>query len=197
MESCPYCGSRALTPNVVVGRGNPDSSIMLIGEAPGAWEDKVRKPFVGRSGKLLENLLNNVGFDSSKDIYICNILKCRPPNNRRPTKLEIKENLPWLFQQIYLVDPKIILLTGATAINSFLGLKNGVSKIRGKWHYWKNRLVMPLFHPSYLLRNPSIEEGSPKYLMKKDLIAVRNRLESINSSIDMPVLNGLEIPINK
>ena len=105
---------------IVVSRGNPLAKLMVIGEAPGAKEEELGEPFVGRSGKLLDHLLKNAGIDISLDVYFCNVVKCRPPQNRRPTKLEIQENLPWLYQQIKLVNPKIILLVGATALETIL-----------------------------------------------------------------------------
>ena len=197
LSPCNCIGTNKYLPNVIVGRGNVFANIMFIGEAPGATEDKLKKPFVGRSGILLEKLLKEAAIDSERDLYICNVLKCRPPNNRKPTHAEIEANMPWLLQQIYLVDPKIILVAGATAIESILGLRKAVSKIRGTWQYWQDRLVMPLFHPSYLLRNPSMANGSPKFLTQKDLIAVRNKLEILNSSNDMSVLTSVVVPNNK
>ena len=101
---------------IVVSRGNPFAKLMIVGEAPGAKEEELGEPFVGRSGKLLDKLLQNAGIDISLDVYFCNVVKCRPPKNRRPTKTEIQENLPWLYQQIKLVNPEIILLVGATAL---------------------------------------------------------------------------------
>ncbi len=105
---------------IVVSRGNPLAKLMIIGEAPGAKEEELGEPFVGRSGKLLDKLLQNVGIDINQDVYFCNVVKCRPPQNRRPTKAEIQENLPWLYQQIKLVNPEIIVLVGATALEAIL-----------------------------------------------------------------------------
>ena len=105
---------------IVVSRGNPFAKLMIIGEAPGAKEEEIGEPFVGRSGKLLDKLLQNAGIDINQDVYFCNVVKCRPPKNRRPTKIEIQENLPWLYQQIKLVNPSVIVLVGATALEAQL-----------------------------------------------------------------------------
>lgn len=152
---------------------------MIIGEAPGAKEDELGLPFVGRSGKLLDQLLEKAGFDIQKDIYICNVIKCRPPNNRKPTKSEIDASMPWLRQQILLVDPKVIALTGATALHAVLRIKEPITQLRGKWLYWEGRAVMPLFHPSYLLRNPSTKINSPKFNTISDLVEIQNKLKSL------------------
>lgn len=153
---------------IVVSRGNPFAKLMIIGEAPGAKEEEIGEPFVGRSGKLLDKLLQNAGIDINQDVYFCNVIKCRPPKNRRPTKIEIQENLPWLYQQIKLVNPSVIVLVGATALEAILKIKSPISILRGEWIDWEGKLVMPVFHPSYLLRNPSKEEGKPMSLTKSD-----------------------------
>ena len=168
-----------LTKKIVVGRGNLDAQIVVIGEAPGAKEEELGKPFVGRSGKLLDQLLRNAGFDIRQDVYFCNVIKCRPPKNRRPTKSEIQENLPWLIQQIKLVNPKIIVLVGATASETILKNKCPISIIRGKWIDWEGRLVMPIFHPAYLLRNQSKEEGTPMSLTKSDFLKIKEKIDTL------------------
>ena len=162
---------------IVVARGNPQAQLMIIGEAPGAKEDEVGKPFVGRSGKLLDKLLQNAGIDINLDVYFCNVVKCRPPKNRRPTKTEIQENLPWLYQQIKLVNPQVIVLVGATALEAILKLKSPISILRGKWIDWEGRLFMPVFHPSYLLRNPSKEKGTPMSLTKSDFSKIKEKID--------------------
>ena len=149
---------------------------MIIGEAPGAKEEESGKPFIGRSGKLLDKLLQNAGIDIIQDVYFCNVGKCRPPKNRRPTRIEIQENLPWLYQQIKLVNPKVIVLVGATALEAILKIKSPISILRGKWINWEGRLVMPVFHPSYLLRNPSKDEGSPMSFTKSDFLELKKKL---------------------
>ena len=162
---------------IVVSRGNPFAKLMIIGEAPGAKEEELGEPFVGRSGKLLDKLLQNVGIDINHDVYFCNVVKCRPPQNRRPTKAEIQENLPWLYQQIELVNPRVIVLVGATALEAILKIKSRISILRGKWIYWEDRLVMPVFHPSYLLRNPSKEEGKPMSLTNSDFLKIKEKID--------------------
>ena len=153
---------------------------MIVGEAPGAKEDLLGQPFVGRSGKCLDQLLQTVGLNPSKDVYICNAVKCRPPNNRRPTKKELKCSLPWLYQQIELVDPSIIVLAGSTAVQSVLGMNEAIGKLRGTWLTWKGRLLMPVFHPAYLLRNSSKEPDKPIALTTHDFIVVSNMLNKLN-----------------
>ena len=162
---------------IVVSRGNPFAKLMIIGEAPGAKEEELGEPFVGRSGKLLDKLLQNVGIDINQDVYFCNVVKCRPPQNRRPTKAEIQENLPWLYQQIKLVNPRVIVLVGATALEAILKNKSRISILRGKWIDWEDRLVMPVFHPSYLLRNPSKEEGKPMSLTNSDFLKIKEKID--------------------
>ena len=164
---------------IVVSRGNPEAQIVIIGEAPGAKEEELGKPFVGRSGKLLDQLLQNVGIDICQDVYFCNVVKCRPPQNRRPTTKEIQENLPWLFQQIKLVNPKIIVLVGATASEAILKNKSPISIIRGNWISWEGRLVMPIFHPAYLLRNQSKQEGTPMSLTKSDIFKIKEKIDTL------------------
>ncbi len=170
------------TSRLVISRGNPFARVVLIGEAPGAKEEVIGKPFVGRSGKLLDTFLENVGFDINEDIYFCNVIKSRPPNNRRPTKKEIFLHLPWLHQQIALVDPLVVVLVGSTAVQSVLGSQEPISKMRGAWHIWNGRSVRALFHPAYLLRNPSKEKGSPFSQTSSDFIEIRNRLNKLKTS---------------
>ena len=162
---------------IVVSRGNPFAKLMIIGEAPGAKEEEIGEPFVGRSGKLLDKLLQNAGIDINQDVYFCNVVKCRPPKNRRPTKIEIQENLPWLYQQIKLVNASVIVLVGATALEAILKIKSPISILRGEWIDWEGKLVMPVFHPSYLLRNPSKEEGKPMSLTKSDFLKIKEKID--------------------
>ncbi|OWY65608.1 uracil-DNA glycosylase [cyanobacterium TDX16] len=176
---CQRCELGATRHHAVVGRGHPQAPIMIIGEAPGQNEDETGLPFVGKAGQLLDKILDSVKLDTEKDIYICNINKCRPPGNRTPTTDEVEACKPYLLEQIRLIDPKIILLTGATALKGLLGEKRAISKIRGTWLEWQGRLCMPIFHPAYLLRNQSREKGSPKWLMWQDIQEVRKKLDEI------------------
>ena len=175
-NGCTACALAITRQSVVISRGRPSAKLMLIGEAPGAQEDTEGRPFVGRSGRALDALLREVGLNPDQDLYICNAIKCRPPNNRRPKKAELKSCRPWLDQQLALVDPAVIVLTGATAVEAILGIKGGMTQLRGQWQSWEGRAVMPIFHPSYLLRNPSREPGAPLDLTRQDLAAVRQRL---------------------
>jgi DNA polymerase len=180
-NSCQRCELGATRTHAVVGRGNLKAPIMIIGEAPGQNEDETGLPFVGKAGQLLEKILAAVKLDTEQDVYIANMNKCRPPGNRIPTADEIAACKPYLLEQIRLVDPKIILLTGATAVKGVTGDKRGITKIRGTWIEWEGRLCMPILHPAYLLRNPSREQGGPKWLMWQDIQAVRAKLDEIAS----------------
>lgn len=181
-NECHRCGLGDNRTHAVVGRGNLKALIMIVGEAPGQNEDETGLPFVGRSGQLLEKILASVNLDTEKDVYISNINKCRPPNNRVPTAKEMAACKPYLFEQLRIVDPKIILLTGATAVKGLIGDKQAMGTIRGKWIEWEGRLCMPIFHPSYLLRNPSREVGAPKWLMWQDIQAVRAKFDEIRQN---------------
>ena len=236
---CQRCELAASRQQVVVGRGNPAARLLLIGEAPGAEEDASGQPFVGRAGRLLEQLLAAAGLDSKRDLYISNVIKCRPPGNRKPSRAEIAACLPWLEQQIARQRPALIGLLGATALEALLGLKGGITKLRGQWleplagsflstpethnvaqvpqqqdqprtthqigdlpNHRPNQpannpeainrqtiaiqpsnlqpiALMPLLHPSYLLRNPSGLEGSPKWRTLQDLRLLRLRLDEL------------------
>jgi DNA polymerase len=157
---------------------------MVIGEGPGAEEDARGLPFVGRSGQLLDRLLAEAGLDINRDLYIANIVKCRPPDNRRPTAPEMAACRPWLDQQIALVDPALIVLAGATALEGLLGIKGGITRLRGQWRSWGKRELLPVFHPAYLLRHPSREPGKPIDLTLGDLKQVRQRLRVLNGQRD-------------
>ena len=176
---CKQCALSKTRTNVVFGRGNPNTKIFIIGEGPGHNEDMEGLAFVGRAGKLLDAAFQSVGIDTNRDCYISNIVKCRPPNNRKPQSEEIESCSTWLDQQINLINPKIIVLAGSTAVESYLSIKEPISKIRGKWIERDGRKVMPIFHPSYLLRNPSKEKGKPKWLTWRDLKLVKTELEAL------------------
>lgn len=178
-RGCQRCDLATTRTNVVVSRGSPTAPVLIIGEGPGQQEDEQGLPFVGKSGQLLEKILASVRLNTETDVYICNIVKCRPPENRVPTAVEVAACKGYLLEQIRLVDPKIILLTGATALKSLLGVKEGISKVRGQWMEWEGRLCMPIFHPAYLLRNQSRDKGSPKWLMWQDIQAVKAKVEEL------------------
>jgi len=164
---------------LVIGRGSIFANLCIIGEAPGAQEDLEGKPFVGKSGKLLNKLLVQAGINYEEDVYFCNVIKCRPPNNRKPTKNEIKIHKPWLLQQIKLIDPKFLLLTGSIAMRTILDVNDPISNLRGKWIKKDGRHIMTIFHPSYLLRFPSKEIEKPYYLTLNDLKNVSSKLNAL------------------
>ena len=178
---CQSCDSISIPSPVVINRGNISSKLMLIGEAPGRTEEKEGLPFVGRSGKLLNKILQSTGFDCEQDVYITNLLKSRPPANRPPTQREIAMHLPWLYQQINQIDPLIIVLMGSSSLRAILGSNSKITKLRGTWQNWKGFFLMPIFHPSYLLRNPSRDIGKPFDLTLIDLLEVRKKLLELES----------------
>ncbi|MBD2576250.1 uracil-DNA glycosylase [Oscillatoria sp. FACHB-1406] len=181
-QGCQRCQLGRTRINTVISRGNPQADIMIIGEGPGQQEDETGLPFVGKSGQLLEKILASVELTVENDIYIANMVKCRPPGNRTPEAAEIEACKPYLLEQIRLVDPKIILFAGATALKGLTGDKRGITKVRGQWLEWDNRLCMAIFHPAYLLRNPSAEKGSPKWLMWQDIREIRSRCDELRAS---------------
>ncbi len=150
---------------------------MLIGEGPGADEDEQGLPFVGRSGQLLTKILETVDIKRPTDVYIANVVKCRPPNNRAPEPDEATACRHWLEEQIELVRPKIIVLVGATAMRSLLGDTKGISQMRGTWTTYRGIDTTIIFHPSYLLRYASSEKGTPKWLTWQDMKAIKNALD--------------------
>ena len=180
-DRCFECQLSEDRTNVVFNSGNKNANLMLIGEGPGQQEDEEGVPFVGRSGKLLTKILESVEINRD-DIYIANTVKCRPPKNRTPAPDEMLACQDYLIRQIQLVQPKIICLLGSAAIKSVLGPTDTISKIRGQWitkpvDYMSDELyIMPMFHPSYLLRNPSKEKGAPKWLTWTDMKEVKAAL---------------------
>jgi len=178
-STCVKCSLSITRKNVVFGRGNPNSKLFVVGEGPGQQEDEQGLAFVGRAGKMLDSVFLSVGIDTNEDCYISNIVKCRPPNNRKPLANEVKECLPWLNEQIELIKPKVIVLAGSTAVQSYLNIDEPISKLRGKWIVKEDIKYMPIFHPSYLLRNPSKEKGKPKWLTWQDLKKVKKEINSV------------------
>ncbi len=153
-KDCQKCRLGRTRKNYVFGEGNEHAKVMLIGEAPGADEDEQGRPFVGRSGELLNKILSAIKF-SREEVYIANIIKSRPPNNRNPEPDEIQACLPYLIRQIELIRPKIILALGKVAANTLLGNSHTMNALRGKLHRWRNIDVIVTYHPAALLRNPS------------------------------------------
>jgi uracil-DNA glycosylase len=178
--SCVKCSHLASSrKNVVFGVGNIDAQLMFVGEAPGADEDSQGEPFVGRAGELLTRIVQAMGLQRS-DVYIANILKCRPDTpgqasgNRKPTADEMATCVPYLHEQIDLIRPRVIVGLGATAVEGLLGKTIGIMKLRGNWQVYRGTPFMPTFHPAYLLRNQAISE---KRKVWEDMLAVMEKLE--------------------
>lgn len=150
---CQKCTLGATRTNFVFGSGNPNADIMVIGEAPGADEDEQGLPFVGRAGQLLTKILESIEMPREQ-VYICNILKCRPPNNRKPLVSETDQCEPYLWKQIELIKPKIILALGLTAANTLLKNKESMTQLRGRVHDYQGIRTIVTYHPAALLRNP-------------------------------------------
>ncbi|MBD98070.1 MAG: uracil-DNA glycosylase [Candidatus Marinamargulisbacteria bacterium] len=187
-KACQACGLSETRTQVVVGTGPVPCNLMIIGEGPGAKEDEQGLPFIGRSGQLLTKILDSVSINRESDVYITNIVKCRPPKNRDPQKDEVAACKPYLIRQIQLVQPKLLLVLGAPALKTVLEETTPISKVRGSWYqtpvnYMDDNLyIMPLFHPSYLLRNDSREKGSPKWLTWHDLKEIKAALSFYEQS---------------
>ncbi|MBN8656675.1 MAG: uracil-DNA glycosylase [Anaerolineae bacterium] len=169
--------------NIVISRGNPKAKILLVGEAPGPQENIKGKPFVGPAGQLLDKILQAAEFDPENDVYITNSVFRMPPGDdgksfRKPNDKEIEFYRPFVFEIIRLIDPLIVLMTGNVACQSVLQ-KTGITSLRGKWTELDGRWLMPIFHPSYLLRNQSREPGSPKSLMWEDIREVRRKYDEL------------------
>ncbi|PIQ26457.1 uracil-DNA glycosylase [bacterium (Candidatus Blackallbacteria) CG17_big_fil_post_rev_8_21_14_2_50_48_46] len=182
-SQCQKCGLYKGRTFSVFSDGNPAAHLMVIGEGPGQHEDETGVPFVGKAGQLLTKMLASVGFDRQQDTYIANVVKCRPPQNRTPTQQEMQTCLPFLEQQIQLVQPQIIILTGATALKGLFGENQSISRARGKWIFWNAIWCMPTFHPAYLLRNDSRQKGSPKWLAWQDLKEIKRKYLELNPSL--------------
>lgn len=180
VKNCHECGLGTTRKNAVPGEGNIRATLMFVGEGPGADEDDQGRPFVGRAGQLLTKILESVNI-TREEVYITNVVKCRPPNNRVPLPAEVEACKRHLFKQIAVIKPKLIGALGSTAAKFLLGDGIGtISKIRGNWFDFEDGIkLMPLFHPSYLLRNPSKEPGSPKHQMWGDMKKLKAAYDSL------------------
>lgn len=167
---CRKCTLARSRHHVIFGEGNLCAPIFLIGEAPGREEDLIGRPFVGKSGLLLDKILAACGFTRNEHVFISNVVKCRPPGNRVPTHPQAVACLPWLLKQIELINPKILVLLGATALKYIAGSDYRITRDRGKWINCAGRLAMPVYHPAALLRNPGLRretwEDFKKIVMK-------------------------------
>ena len=176
---CTKCRLAEGRTQVVFGVGNADADVMFIGEAPGFHEDKQGEPFVGAAGQLLTRMLNEVLSVARDDVYICNILKCRPPGNRDPQEDEIESCTPWLVEQVSLIQPRVIVTLGNFATKFVLQTAQGITRMRGRTYPWHGRTVVPTFHPAAILRGGG--ESSRQFLeFRDDFELVRETLVTLN-----------------
>lgn len=174
VKACEKCELYKNRNHSVLGDGIESADIMFIGEAPGADEDRIGRPFVGKAGQLLDKALEALQFNRNENFYICNVCKCRPPNNRTPDDTEAEACLPYLRYQVAIIKPRIIVCLGATAVRHTLGKEYKVSAIRGKWFERKGYYFIATFHPAALLR-----DESKKPLFWSDLKKVKEKYNEI------------------
>jgi len=184
VASCTRCPLHETRTNVVFGEGDPKATIMFIGEGPGEVEDETGRPFVGPAGQKLDEVLASVGI-ARESVYITNVVKCRPPGNRVPSKPEMETCFPYLEAQIALIQPALIVALGNTSAQWLSPDVPGITKSHGTFYDWRGRILLcPMFHPSYLLRNPSKAKGSPKYQTWEDIQKVRKWLDEYAGARD-------------
>lgn len=172
LGDCQRCPLAITRHAIVFGAGNPQADLVIVGEAPGEQEDLKGEPFVGMAGEMLDRMIQNVLGLQRKDVYILNILKCRPPRNRDPLPEEREACFPFLERQISCISPKMILILGAIAHRALFQTSDGISLVRGKWSLWHDIPTMSTFHPAYLLRTPE-----HKRITHQDLLEVKSRLQ--------------------
>lgn len=175
---CDLCASRK---NPVLGQGCRTPSLVLVGEGPGAEEDEQGVAFVGKAGKLLTQILSSVKI-KREDVFITNVVKCRPPDNRNPAPDEMMACSPFLEAQLALLNPQIVLCLGNISTRWLLRTSEGITALRGRWFNWRGIHLLPMFHPSFLLRNESRKKGSPKELTWRDITMVRQKLDELSSA---------------
>lgn len=180
LHDCQRCQLSAGRTQVVFGTGNPHASIMFVGEAPGFYEDRQGEPFVGAAGKLLTELLQSIGLERS-DIYIANVIKCRPPNNRDPLPDEIDTCKPFLLQQIALIQPKLVCTLGNFATQTLLERKVGITKVRGQVIQLEHFVVFPLLHPA-----AALHQGNLRVPLKEDFQKLKTVLEEMSKTPTLP-----------
>ena len=182
IQNIKNCNLKKSATNIVFSDGNPDSKIMIIGEGPGANEDKAGLPFVGLAGQLLDKMLKAINLDRG-NVYISNVVNYRPPSNRKPTDEEIERYLPFLIKHIEIINPKILLLLGSTALNAIIGDKDVISKVRGKWFDKKIGIcktnVIASFHPAFLMRQP--EQKKFSWI---DLKLIKQKIKELSIKIE-------------
>ena len=171
VNNCSLCDLSKSRKHTVFGEGNLDAKIMFVGEGPGAMEDESGHPFVGKAGQLLTKIIETTLYLKREDVYIANIVKCRPPNNRVPTPQEANKCLPFLLRQIEFIKPKIIISLGSTSYKYLTKDQSPISRVRGEIINFGDGVLMPTFHPSYLLRNPSA-----KKFVFADMLKVRSMI---------------------
>ena len=169
-KRCKLCEART---NIVFGVGNPKGKLMFVGEGPGADEDARGEPFVGRAGQKLNEMIRSIGLER-EDVYIANVVKCRPPKNREPEPDEVATCSPFLFRQIQAIQPKVIVALGSPAAKTLLSTKTGITSLRGRFGWFQGIPVMPTFHPAYLLRSYTQEN---RRMVFEDLKAARARID--------------------
>jgi DNA polymerase len=165
LGECTRCKLHSTRHKIVFGDGNPKAELVFVGEGPGADEDAQGLPFVGRAGKLLTQMIEAMGLQR-KDVYICNVVKCRPPGNRQPEEDEVRACSPFLLRQIDTIAPKAIVCLGAVAAKTLLQTNRGISQFRGEWLEFRGRKLLATYHPAYLLRNPPAKSEVWKDLQK-------------------------------
>jgi uracil-DNA glycosylase len=165
LGECTRCKLHKTRNKIVFGDGNPKAQLVFVGEGPGHDEDMQGLPFVGRAGKLLTQMIEAMGLQR-QDVYICNVVKCRPPENRAPERDEVEQCSPFLLRQIDAIAPKVIVCLGSTAAQTILATTRGISQFRGQWLEFRGRKLMATYHPAYLLRNPSAKSEVWKDLQK-------------------------------
>ena len=168
-QRCKLAGGRK---HIVFGQGNPHAELVFVGEGPGADEDEQGLPFVGRAGQLLNRMLQSVDI-KREDVYICNVVKCRPPGNRTPERDEVEACSPFLFRQIEAIRPRLVCCLGAPAVKTVLGLKDGILKIRGRFYDFGAAKALATVHPAYVLRNPREEK-----ILREDFTKIRDFLKA-------------------
>ncbi|MGO8816079.1 MAG: uracil-DNA glycosylase [Terriglobia bacterium] len=171
LGDCRRCKLAPTRKTIVFGDGNPHAELVFIGEGPGADEDEQGLPFVGRAGKLLNRMMQTVGL-KREDVYICNVVKCRPPGNRTPEKDEVDACSPFLYRQIEAIKPRLICCLGAPAVRTVLGIKEGITKIRGQFYDFGSTKALATVHPAYVLRNPREEK-----ILREDFEKIREFLK--------------------
>lgn len=176
LHDCQRCGLSSGRTQVVFGTGHPQADIMFVGEAPGFYEDRQGEPFVGAAGKLLTELLQSIGLSRS-DIFIANVIKCRPPNNRDPLPEEIETCKPFLLQQIELIKPKLVCTLGNFATQTLLERKVGITKVRGQVIRMPNFIVFPLLHPA-----AALHQGNLRVPLKEDFQKLKVVLDEMNQT---------------